>query len=295
MKDEEIELRYFYRFILLFIIGSCLLFLPVRAEAAAISKTMQTTADSKRLTAPVTVSNTASVQKKWYQTARTIMHAAGGIGKTDYTNSKEALKTNLKRGKRLIEIDFRFTTDGTLVCNHDWNNNKGKPLSLASFLGTKTSGGYTPQTAEEAVKTIAAFKNAYLVADSKESDIAKVYQELVDICKRTGNTSFLNRIVVQLYYKSDYTKVKKIYAFKNWNFTLYRLKPSKDKEYKDIASFCKKNGIQTITMRYNWVTNARMKILKKYGITGLAYTVNSKSTYKKLRKLGITAIFTDFL
>lgn len=237
----------------------------------------------------------AASSKKWYQISRTIMHATGGISGNTYTNSKEALNASLKRGKKLIEMDFRFTTDGVLVCKHDWRDTKNKRQSLEAFQAKQTKGGFTPLTAEEAIKTITACPNAYLVVDCKEKDIVKVYKELKRICMVTGNKGFLNRIVVQIYYKSDYAKVRKVYPFKNWNFTLYKLKPKTTRQYKDISSFCKKNKIQTVTLRYDWVTKSRVDLFKKNKITCLAHTVNSRNTYKKLRKMGITAIFTDHL
>ena len=237
---------------------------------------------------------TVTSYKKWYQISRTVTHAAGSYKRKAYTNSKEALKTSLRRGKRLIEMDFTFTRDGVLVCGHDWKDVK-KRLTLKQFKKKKTKGGYTPLTAQEALKIMAAYRNVYLIVDSKESNIAKVYRSLVRACSKIGKKSFLNRIVVQLYFKSDYTKIKKVYPFKNWSFTLYRLKPKTNRQYQDIASFCKKKKIKVITMRDSWVTKSRMKILRKYKIECMAHTVNSMLTYKKLRKLGVTAIFTDYL
>lgn len=237
----------------------------------------------------------AASPKKWYQISRTIMHATGGIEGKRYTNSKEALEATLQRRRKLIEMDLMFTSDGVLVGKHDWKSTKNKRQTFEKFKATKTKGGFTPLTAEEVIKTIAACPNAYLVVDCKEKDIARVYRELKRLCIATGNRSFLNRIVVQIYYKSDYTKVRKVYPFKNWSFTLYQIRPKTIKQYKDIASFCKKKKIQAVTFRYNWVTKTRVNLFRKKKIACLAYTVNSMDTYRKLRKMGITAVFTDYL
>lgn len=237
----------------------------------------------------------AASKKKWYQIARTIMHAGGGIDKKYYTNSVEALNYTLAKGKRLIELDVCFTTDGVLVCNHDWKNEGGKRISSDAFSSMATEGGYTALTMEAAIQMLLPYKNAYLVIDSKEKDIAKVYKEIKRICVAMDQKQFLDRIVVQIYSKSDYAKVKKVYKFKNWNFTLYKIKPRTTKELKSIAAFCKKNKIQTVTLRHNHWTKSKVNIFKKYKIQCLAYTVNSRSTYKKLRKMGVIGIFTDFL
>ena len=55
-----------------------------------------------------------------------IYHAGGGVIGPDgqiynYTNSLEAFQQSLERGVKFVELDFRFTTDGELVCIHKWN------------------------------------------------------------------------------------------------------------------------------------------------------------------------------
>ena len=55
-----------------------------------------------------------------------IYHAGGGIIGPDgqiynYTNSMEAFQQSLDRGVKFVELDFRFSTDGELVCIHKWN------------------------------------------------------------------------------------------------------------------------------------------------------------------------------
>ena len=52
-----------------------------------------------------------------------IAHAGGGLGKRTYTNSYEALDSNIKNGCKYFELDFTFTSDGELVCIHDWKVN----------------------------------------------------------------------------------------------------------------------------------------------------------------------------
>lgn len=280
-------------FIVLFfvLIGLGLSFPVKQAKAAHVAVGTDSIRKLSVTVAPkMTVSN-----KKWYETARTIAHAGGGLSKTTYTNSKEALRYSLKRGKRLIELDFMFTKDGVLVCKHDWRDNKNKKQSFEQFRKKKTKGGFTPQTAEEAILTLSSYSNAYLIVDSKEKNIEKVYAKLKELCIKNGKKSFLDRIVVQLYYQSDYAKVKKVHSFKNWSYTVYKKKPKSTKDYKNLSAFCKKYKIQAVTLPYKYVTKNRVKIFTKNKIICLAHTVNAKNTYKKLRKMGVRAIFTDYL
>lgn len=289
-KNKTNECRWFI--VLFFIlIGLGLSFPAKQVKAANVAAG---TGSVRRLSVTAAPKMAAS-NKKWCEMARTIAHAGGGISKTTYTDSKEALKYSLKRGKRLIELDFMFTTDGVLVCKHDWKDNKNKKQSLEQFIKKKTKGGFTPQTAEEAILTLSSYSNAYLIVDSKEKNIEKVYAKLKELCINNGKNSFLDRIVVQLYYQSDYAKVKKVHSFKNWSYTVYKKKPKSTKDYKNLSAFCKKYKIQAVTLPYKYATKSRVKIFTKNKITCLAYTVNSKTTYKKLRKMGVQAIFSDYL
>lgn len=289
-KSKTNECKWFI--VLFFIlIGLTLLFPVKQTEAANVSGAA---GSIKRLSAPA-VPKMAVSEKKWYEIARTLVHAGGGISKTTYTNSKEALKYSLKRGKRLIELDFMFTSDGELVCKHDWRDTKNKKQTLNQFLKTKAKGKFTSITAEEAILMLSSYSNAYLIVDSKEKNIETVYGALKQLCIKNDKESFLDRIVVQLYYQSDYAKVKKVHSFKNWSYTVYKKKPKSTKDYKNLSAFCKKYKIQAVTLPYKYVTKSRVKIFTKNKITCLAYTVNSKTTYKKLRKMGVRAIFSDYL
>ena len=49
-----------------------------------------------------------------------IAHAGGQFNGATYTNSLEALDQNYEAGFRAFEIDLSFTSDGELVCLHDW-------------------------------------------------------------------------------------------------------------------------------------------------------------------------------
>ena len=82
-----------------------------------------------------------------------VIHAGGVVGGDVGTNSLESLNNSFYNGYRYIELDFNFTTDGHLVCVHDWQKNyfgsdynfKGA-VSLEEFKQLKIEGKYTPLT-----------------------------------------------------------------------------------------------------------------------------------------------------
>ena len=73
---------------------------------------------------------------------RLIAHAGGEIYGLKLTNSRQALDLSYKRGFRLIELDFEWTSDGVPVIVHDWGNlswylNREKSVDALSFAEYK--------------------------------------------------------------------------------------------------------------------------------------------------------------
>ncbi|MCB1584251.1 MAG: hypothetical protein KDI92_14415, partial [Xanthomonadales bacterium] len=70
-----------------------------------------------------------------------IAHAGGGYNGVAYTNSIDAMDGSYQEEFRYMEIDFSWTSDGQLVCLHDWDKTFKKvfgyktkqPLTLAHF------------------------------------------------------------------------------------------------------------------------------------------------------------------
>ena len=88
-------------------------------------------------------------------TNRYLAHAGGEIDGQRYTNSLEALNSNYALGFRIFEIDIITTSDGHLVCAHDWDTWKRftgfkgeSPPTLKEFLKHKIKEKYTPLSLE---------------------------------------------------------------------------------------------------------------------------------------------------
>lgn len=228
----------------------------------------------------------------WYASGgRYVSHACGGINRTAYTNSREALQRQLNKGTKKIEIDFSYTTDGILVCYHGPSVKK----SYQQYVNSMKKKGYTAMKAEDALNMIATKRNTYLIGDTQYKDIKKVYRELVRICDQKRYQNLKQHIVPQIYYTSQYDTLKSVYKFKNYIFTLYRLKPKTDQQYRKVGSFCKKKKIRVVTMPDKKVTKNRVKLLRKYGVEVFAHTINKKSRYQQLRKYKVYGVYTDFL
>ena len=222
-----------------------------------------------------------------------IIHAAGGIDNTTYTNSLDALKLTLDKKQKVIELDFSFTKDGVLVCTHNDVSN----INIDEFLSKKIKGKFTPMTAKDALKKLVKSKHTYLVVDVKENDITNVYKEINNICKTLGYSGrkYRKMIIPQLYNINDYKKVTSIYKYRHYIFSMYKMGKLNKKKYKKVASFCEYNNIKTITIPKKYVNKKTITIFKKYGLTVATHTVNNYDEYQDFKNIGVDVIYTDFL
>ncbi|MCR5769038.1 MAG: hypothetical protein K6G45_11185 [Lachnospiraceae bacterium] len=194
-----------------------------------------------------------------------------------------------------VEIDFRFSKDGTLVCVHEWEDiGLEKKPKLKAFKKYKINGTYTTMTAEKALKRLAQTK-IFLIIDTKEKDTAAVYREIDSILSSVnGGETYKKKLVPQIYSKEEYAVLKEIYAYKNWIFTLYKLKLKKADEYKDIAAFCKENKIKTVAIPKEDVTEKRVGYFTKKNIRVATHTVNDAEEWERLEAMGVKTFYTDF-
>ncbi|MCR5203843.1 MAG: hypothetical protein K6E47_02205 [Lachnospiraceae bacterium] len=224
-----------------------------------------------------------------------INHACGGIDGNSYTNSTEALDNSIKSNCESVEIDFRYTSDGTLICAHDWEDIGFESApTLEEFKSAKICDSYTPLTAEEALKMLAP-TNIFLILDTKEEDVVSVYKEIDNILSSIkGGKSYKEMLVPQVYSEEDFMAVKEIYDYDNWIFTVYKLNLKKDSQFKEIADFCKENGITVVTIPKKKVTAERLKYFTDLNIRTATHTVNSKKDWAKFDELGVNLFYTDF-
>jgi hypothetical protein len=97
-----------------------------------------------------------------------IAHAGGGLDGYTYVNGVDAFNNSYANGFRLFEVDFSRTTDGIVVCSHDWHAFSDKAPSLAGFLEARPATKYPHCTFDELAAWFHAHPDAKLVADSKD-------------------------------------------------------------------------------------------------------------------------------
>ena len=251
----------------------------------------------------------AQLTVKVYRTASgryMISHAMGGIDGYNYSNCLEGFLENYEEGHRIFEVDMELTSDGKIVLWHGWNRQfcskyrKDRTPTYAEFMGSRIYDKYTPMDLEALLKLMDQYPDVRIITDSKHSSsttVKKQFKAIVSTADRLGIPEVLDRFIVELYTKDMYKVVEGIHHFKEYILTLYKLlgkAPSKSR-LQNLASFCRKNGINTIAMYAKWWNPKYTGYVKSYGIDLALYTVNDPDEAQEYFNEGVNALFTDFL
>ncbi len=200
-------------------------------------------------------------------TTRYIAHAGGQISQHTYTNSKEALDLNYKKGFRLFELDIIKTKEGKYVAAHDWKhwssitNYKGTvPVTIQDFLQHKIHDIYTPLDMVGINNWFSEHKDAILITDKINEPIA-FSEKFIDP----------SRLMMKLF---DLESVKKGLATK-----IKSAMPSHnvvvDYTKEDVAMLYE-IGVKHVAVSRTFIENHKDILLafKGYGIKVYAYGVN---------------------
>ena len=224
-----------------------------------------------------------------------IVHAGGQAGDDIGTNSLEAINNSFLYGYRYIEIDFNFTSDGKLVCVHDWDTDyfrmgkpAGKVLSSEEFDNAKVLAKYTTMTAEELAQWLYQKPNTYVITDIKENNIAGL-QYLAYNCGYIKD-----RIIPQIYNESEYDKVKAM-GYNNIIYTLYKLNYSDKTNTSEIVRFAQSHKLYAIVFSTELAKSNYVNALKRAGTKLMVHTVNSVSEAERMYNMGIDGISSDYL
>jgi glycerophosphoryl diester phosphodiesterase len=224
-----------------------------------------------------------------------VAHAGGGIGGDTYTNSYEALDSNIENEFVYFEIDFSFTKDGKLVCLHDWKRSfkrafgfeTDKKVTLTEFekLVQEKSIKYTNCTLEGLALWMLDNPGAFIVTDVKEANV-----KALNMIRKTLPDAKV-RVIPQIYNPSNFEFVKDA-EFQQVIWTLYRYGGSND----EVLGWVKKfQGPLAITMPEGRAGSELPKELQKLNIPTYVHTINSIKKLEKYSANGITEIYTDFL
>lgn len=216
-----------------------------------------------------------------------VIHAGGG---GDYLNCYEFTEEYASEGAEYIELDFAFTSDGYLVCSHQFEHCSGsiknKP-TLAEFMNSDL-GGYTPLTAETLMQIMSEYPGFKVVFDTKESDMFSVLDELEKVAAAAGINCY-ERFIVQFYSYSDYIRLKDTPFSELW-FTNYKA------NYTGLTlqrCFGGEDRVTTIVMsQFNWMFKNTFYMVRGKQIA--VHTVNDLSAARFYTERGADVIFCDY-
>ncbi len=245
-------------------------------------------------TVPATEETIPTVYIPWYETSRLIYHAGGAVGEMTYTNSKEAVEKTLADGNRLLEIDFLFTSDGHLVCLHEWQNFYGmtQPCTLERFLSLKIYHKFTTISAETFISYMRQYPDLYLIIDTKEQSMAEVVGELLRLCDY--EKSVADRFVIQLYDRGIKTQIMELYPFGADNFLFTAYKFGADR-IADIKNLCLEEEIRIVTVPYGSWNQTTVQQFNDAGFYVFEHTVNFTGMTDNALARGVYGFYTDSL
>ncbi len=227
--------------------------------------------------------------------AQRIAHAGGGVSGKTYTNSYDALNKNIKKGFNYFELDFSFTSDGHLVCIHDWEGSfkrsfgfstKAKPTLKEFQTLVKNKSEFQKCTLDGLIAWIKENPTATIVTDVKENNI----KALEVIAKKVPD--FRKRIIPQIYNPSNYDLVQKM-GFEQIIWTLYRYNGSNKEVLKWVDRF---KGPFAITMPIGRAVTTLPSLLARKHIPTYVHTINSEEEKDKfLTEFSLMNVYTDFL
>jgi glycerophosphoryl diester phosphodiesterase len=221
-----------------------------------------------------------------YADIENVAHAGGGIGNVSYINGIVALDNSYANGFRFFEMDFLRTSDGAIVCSHDWDAYDEKVPTLAQFLDHRIMQLYPPCTMTEMAAWFERHPDATLIADTKTDVIAidrelqqklgkQLLPQVFDINQAVtlaGGGRF--PVIVALYKQPDNLhKFALIGSIRGRRIPVWAVSMSRADVYGGLALWAK-----------FWVD-----------APVYSYTVNSCDDTPWVKLLGADAIYTDYL
>lgn len=236
---------------------------------------------------------------QWAERSGLVAHGMGGVDGVSITNSREAFAHNYAAGYRVFEVDFEVTRDGYVVARHNWDQTaqsaSGEPdvsiPTLEGFLKSRIRGKYTPLGITEIIELMRRYPDIYVMTDIKPRDLDEHMGALDGISEALSSSPELrDRFIVQIYDGSelDYVRSK---GFREVVFTFYLLRTTREA----ALDFCEREDIRFVTIPKKMATVATVRDIRARGLWCATHTVNDKEEAQRLRSIGVTHLYSDYL
>ena len=214
----------------------------------------------------------------WYSN-KFIAHALGNANGIAYSNSREALKSSLAKGFKVLETDINFTADNFPVLSHS----DVSKLSLNDFKSLTAE--YTTMSLLDIIEEMQNH-NFYLLLDFKDSSYAGMTAQFI---KEKANERIFDNFIFQINSAKQFCDIKKVDNFRNFHYNF-----GLDRNPNTAIPFLLEKGIHTVSVAQRWAKKKnKLRYLNKYNIKCYAFTINDTETAKSLLQENIWGIFTD--
>lgn len=220
-----------------------------------------------------------------------VAHAGGAIAGLTYTNSFEALDQN-KTYFDYFEIDFRITSDGQLVCLHDYGEEIhfelfgqviDEPITFREFQSINESTGLRACDSLSLKVWLDQNPTKTIITDIKSNENV---ESLEIFANSLGDN--VSNVIPQAYSVQEADEIMQL-GFSRVILTLYRMPES---ELESLEADLVNQDVFAITLPATWAPDMVLR-LEKFGIPIYAHTVNSHKQFAFLRNIGVSNIYTD--
>lgn len=228
-----------------------------------------------------------------------IIHAAGEV-RDEYgvvycgSNSYEGLELCCNAGHCFVEIDFNFTSDGTLACIHGWFSNfsdeitNNVPLSRDEYMRCKIFGHFTPMCLDTLAEFMKEHPDLRIVTDIKDRNVDGA-RKIAETCPE-----LIGQFIVQIYQKEEYEQVREL-GYENIILTLYKLSNDEKTDVPALVEFARNHQLFGITFPAALADlDGFVSGLSQSGTRLFVHTVNGEQTSQKYYDMGISGVYTEY-
>lgn len=239
--------------------------------------------------------------------------ALGGISMR-YTgmNAAEGLEGAIAHGFRIFEADIRLTSDGKLVCVNGWTKGSyeklgadlqksadGQGMDADTFLQCRMYGCYETMDAERLFgwlrQETGNWKLILDIGKPKKEILADMIGQLQRLCGEDPEME--KHLLIRLQSKYDVEAVQEAGLPMQ---IMYYVPPKQIREEKhltleSIGKYCKKRGIQWVSMPKETLDQEVMDFLHKQKLKSCLFSYNRYTDVLQALELGVDWIATSYL
>lgn len=218
-----------------------------------------------------------------------VAHKAGAVPGSPAAGQIDRLTANYRRGQRLFEIDFAWTSDDELVLVHDWESYEAPagssiPPSLAEFLEHDPQRHASMFTLYE---WLAGHPDAFIVTDCKKRSLACLERI------RMERPELVPRFIPQIYQLKDFD-LARARGFRHIVLTLYRSLAGASGE--TILDFARTHELFAVTMPQSRADESDLaSLLRDAGVAVYVHTINDVEVARSMQERGAWGVYSDTL